>query len=116
MGFWSDAWRAVTGAFRRAKTDASGSDASRPRAGGLRCPQCGRRAPRAGRRASARRIAAVAAEIVAYEGAHPDDRSWGIREAIAQAHGLSVVDVTDETIRLRDLAARAARRQGAEGA
>ncbi|SDR73041.1 hypothetical protein [Agrococcus carbonis] len=111
MGFWSDAWRTVAGALTR-----SGPDASGTRTGRLRCPRCGRRAPRAPRRASARRIAAAAAEIVAYERVHADDPSWGIRDAIAQAHGLSVVDVTDETIRLRDVAARAARRQPTEGA
>ncbi len=37
-----------------------------------------------------------------YESAHGDSGAWGAREAIAQAHGLSVVDVADETLRIKE--------------
>lgn len=66
------------------------------------CPECGMTAQTASADGGAL-VAAVAAEVLAYEDAHRDESYWDFGSAIAQAHGLSsVFDVTDEVLRLKE--------------
>lgn len=65
------------------------------------CSECGSVAGR-GSRSQAQLVAAVGAEVVAYEDEHPDESFWQFGDAIARAHGLGIFDVTDAVLRIKE--------------